>query len=222
VPAELTLVKLAGAGEDMNLLTFTFQEGAAGPELYLTVENEGENSACDANITLEFFDESEASLAAWVGPLYIAQLYQRSDDPGSVLSCLEPGEVAMAGTQELPDGIVIGDIGAVVYRFSYFAGNILPFELVPLDALVVTGVQSFETVSGRGFRGVLENGLDVPVGDPRVSIFPVNRVGRPLGMATSSETVEIPAGGRWEFETTLVRDLGVDHAVFAGASPVTE
>ena len=53
---------------------------------------------------------------------------------------------------------------------------------------------------------------------PTVTIFPVNRVGRPLGAATASSTIDIPPGGSWSFETSPVDDLGVDYVAYPAAS----
>jgi hypothetical protein len=51
-----------------------------------------------------------------------------------------------------------------------------------------------------------------------VAVFPVNRVGRPLGMATASASADLAAGGTWTFETTAVDDPGVGQAAFASGS----
>jgi hypothetical protein len=222
VPEGLAFTRLDGENERLNLLTLTLRASVDGTELFLAVRNEGDDFACDANITIEFLDSNDQSLAAWIGGLYVAQLFTRSDDPSSVLSCLEPGEVGMAGATELPESVRAGDVATLVYHFSYFAGDVLPFDLIPITELQVTGVEAFKTAIGSGFRGTFENGFDVPVSGPTVTIFPTNGVGRPLGIAQVSEQVEIAAGGHWEFETSVVNDPGVAHVVFAGASPVVQ
>ena len=54
--------------------------------------------------------------------------------------------------------------------------------------------------------------------NPSVSVFPVNRAGRPLGAALSHGEVVIPPGGVWAFETNSVAAPGVDQLAFpAGA-----
>ena len=68
------------------------------------------------------------------------------------------------------------------------------------------------------YTGKVTNGLDVAVSAPAVAIFPVNRVGRPLGQATSSAIVDIPPGGSWAFETSAVDDLGVDYLAYPTAA----
>jgi hypothetical protein len=178
------------------------------------VRNEGETTACDAAVTFEFFDKAEQSVAAWVGGLYSGQLYRQSDGSGAIIACIDPGELAMIGSTDLPASVVIDELGYVLYRFTYFGRDILPFEVVRVDTITVSQLESISSGSGSAFRGTLENGLDVAVENPGVTIFPLNSGGRPLGMATNSGLVEIPPGGTWTFETTPVAEPGVNHAVY--------
>jgi hypothetical protein len=46
----------------------------------------------------------------------------------------------------------------------------------------------------------------------------MNRVGRPLGVATSTSTVGIPTGGLWSFETEAIAPLGDTVVAFPAAS----
>jgi hypothetical protein len=72
--------------------------------------------------------------------------------------------------------------------------------------------------AGTAYTGTLVNGLDVAVSNPSVTVFPVNRVGRPLGVAIGSGTVEVPPGGSWAFDTNTVSAFGIDtYAYPAGA-----
>ena len=59
------------------------------------------------------------------------------------------------------------------------------------------------------------NDLGSTVSGPSVAVFPVNRVGRPLGMATASATIDLPPGGTWTFQTDAVDDPGVDQVAYA-------
>jgi hypothetical protein len=169
-------------------------------------------------VTIEFFDKDDESLAAWTTTLHTGQLYRASDEPNTLIACLAPDSTAMFGSAELPDSVVVDELDYAVYRFSYFAGDILPFDLVPTDALTVTGVELVTTASNHRFRGGFENGLDVAVRDPSVTVFPLTSVGRPIDMATSIEPVDIAPNTSWMFETTPVNDPGVDRAVFPAAS----
>jgi hypothetical protein len=53
------------------------------------------------------------------------------------------------------------------------------------------------------------NGLDQPLSNPTVAIYPLNDVGRPLGVAYGSATLDIAPGGTWNFETNTTSDAGV-------------
>ncbi|HEY3495946.1 MAG TPA: hypothetical protein VGK73_14710 [Polyangiaceae bacterium] len=62
------------------------------------------------------------------------------------------------------------------------------------------------------------NEFEAELRAPTVMVFPVNRVGRPLGAASSGTGAALPAGGTWSFETSTVDDPGVDAVAFASAS----
>ena len=78
---------------------------------------------------------------------------------------------------------------------------------------MISDVQPVMRSDGAAYRGVLVNGLEEPM-IPVVSVFPINRVGRPLGVAYSQGSEELPPGGRWEFETTTVPESGTDFAAY--------
>ena len=46
------------------------------------------------------------------------------------------------------------------------------------------------------------------------AFFPVNRVGRPLGMVMSNATTDLPPGGSFTFETSPVDDPGVGYEAY--------
>ena len=53
--------------------------------------------------------------------------------------------------------------------------------------------------SASAFEGTLRNGSPITVSNPSVAIFPLNRVGRPLGAGLASETRAL-ARTVWDFE----------------------
>lgn len=218
VPEDLPVTNLSGEGKAVNVIAFTLFAGPQGPELYAALRNDGEITACTGSVSFELFDKAEQSVGSWVGGLYGDQLFRRSDGSGGLVACLEPGGVAMAGLTDLPESLAIDELGAAVYQLTYFDRDILPFELVVVDSLTVTGIQTVSTDSGNAFLGTFENGLDVPVTDATVTIFPLNRVGRPLGMAVSNSTADVPPGGSWPFETTVVENPGVDYVAYPSGS----
>src|SRR5690606_11123050 len=107
VPEDVPLEKHAGSGAGLELIAATLREGPAGLELYVAGRNDGVMSACDAAMTVEFFDQSVLSLAAWIGGLYTGQLYRASDGSDTTVACLDPVEVAMGGSTTLPVNVTL-------------------------------------------------------------------------------------------------------------------
>ena len=88
-------------------------------------------------------------------------------------------------------------------------------DVTPVGGLAVTGVEAITSGEGTAYTGTVVNDLAATLNDPSVTVFPVNRVGRPLGMATASTTLALPPGGTWTFQTDAVDDPGVDQVAYA-------
>lgn len=209
VPEGLTVNALAGGNGVLDVIALTLRKGPSSTELYAALRNDGDIPACAAALSVELFDETEHSLASGIGGLLTQHFYRLTDGSGTIAACVGPGDVTMAAVTDLPADIVIEDVETIVYRCPYFA-----LDVVPIDGLTIGQVKSEARSTGTAYTGTLVNGLDVAVNDPSVTVFPVNRVGRPLGMATGSGTGEIPPGGSWAFETNSVGAPGVDHAAY--------
>ena len=213
VPEGLTVTALAGGNGVLDVIALTLRKGPSSSELYAAVRNDGDIPACAAAVSFELFDKSEQSLAAGIGGLLTRHFYRRTDGSGTIAACVGPGDVTMAAVLDLPADIVIEDVGYVVYRCPYFA-----LDVVPIAGLTISQVKSVTASVGTAYTGTLSNGFDVAVSNPSVTVYPVNRAGRPLGIATSSGTVELPPGGSWAFETNPVSARGIDYAAYpAGA-----
>ena len=213
VPEGLAVTALAGGNGVLDAIALTLRDGPSGPAVYAALRNDGEVPACSAAFSLELFDESEHSLAAGIGGLLTQHFYRLTDGSGSIAACVGPGEVTMVAVTDFATDVAIEDVAHVVYRSPYFA-----LDVVPIDGLTISQVERVTRGAGAAYTGTLVNGLDVAVSSPSVTVFPVNRVGRPLGIAIASGTVELPPGGRWAFETNTVAALGVDHVAYpAGA-----
>jgi hypothetical protein len=119
----------------------------------------------------------------------------------------------MSAATELPNEIVIEKLGYLQHRFPAFTID----GIVPIEGLDVSDVQTIAKTDGKLYTGKLSNRFDKTVTDPSVAIFPMNRVGRPLGVATSKTTTDIPPGSSWSFESTDVTDLGVGYVAYATA-----
>jgi hypothetical protein len=193
----------------LTLIAFTLTQGATGPELYAAVRNDGQTPSCEPGMTTYFVDDAD-QVVATVGSVLRSQQFYRLDS-GEIVSCVDPGQIAMAGSTDLPAEIVIGRLAYLKHAFPAFTVG----DLAPVDAPVVSDVKVVSTVSGSAYTGTVTNALDMAASEASVAIFPVNRVGRPLGMATISAGGGVPAAGSWMFQTSAVHDPGVDYVAYA-------
>jgi hypothetical protein len=213
VPASLTVSALPGGNGVLELFALTLAEREGGAQLYAALRNEGDVPACDAALSVELYDREGQALAASITGLFTQRLHRLTDGSDTLAACAAPGDVTMAAITDLPSTLVPGDVANVVYRCPYFA-----LDVVPVEGLAVEEVASVTRGEGTAYAGTLVNELDRAVNKPSITIFPVNRVGRPLGVATDRSTDELGPGGRWAFETSTVDAQGVDQVAYpAGA-----
>ena len=199
-------------GVTLKLLASTLVQGAAGPELYAAVKNDGVTPACNAGMMVDFVDKAGQTVATLGTALRSRQLYRL--DASTIIGCIDPGQIAMSASTKLPAEVVIAELGSLRHTFPTFGLD----GIVPVAGFTVGQVQTIAKGVASAYTGTFTNGLDVTVSAPAVTIFPVNRVGRPLGAATSSATIDIPPGGTWSFETSTVNDRGVDFAAYPAAT----
>jgi hypothetical protein len=213
VPEGVTITPLDGGTGVLELFALTLAQTSAGVEGYAAVRNIGATFACSAALSIELFDATELSLGAGIGSLLSEEFHQLTDGSGSITSCVEPGDVAMAVVRDFPGGIALASVTIAVYRTPYFE-----LAVEPIDGLSVSDLESMPLDGGTGYTGTFVNAFDLAVMNPFVTVFPVNRVGRPLGAAIGSGMLEIPTGGNWTFTTNAVDDAGVSEVAFpAGA-----
>jgi hypothetical protein len=154
------------------------------------------------------FDKSEQSLAASISGLLSQRFYQLDDEPQTIASCIGPGDVTMAAVLDLGDQIALEDVAHVVYRCPYFA----------LSVHRIAGLEITQLKRAATYTGTLKNGLDVALDGPSVSVFPLARSGRPLGMFTTTAAITLAPGATWDFETSAVEATAPDQRAFpAGA-----
>jgi hypothetical protein len=217
VPTDVAIMRNSEGSDGVDLVALTLRDGDSGPQIFASVRNDGERSACNGNFSAQIFDRSEVSLANVIGNLYATRLYRPSDGSGTPISCLDPGEIGMAGLTDIPSNVIVEDVGFLVYHLNYWAMDILPFEVVPIDSVVLDQV---ERSSDFTFTGRLTNGLDVAIEQAGVTIFPVNALGRPLGMTLSTLMVGLLPGDSFRFESYAVDDPGVDQFAYPTGSIV--
>jgi hypothetical protein len=213
VPDGLPSTLQAGQeGIALTLIASTLVQGATSAELYVAVRNDGTSTYCNAGIVTDFIDKNGQTVAEAGAGFQGQQLYQL--DPTTILNCIDPGDIVMAASPSLPAEVVIGELSGMTHRFPAFGGD----GLTRLGSFTVSQVQVVAMGAASAYQGVFTNPLSLTATAPSVTIFPVNRVGRPLGAATSSATIDVSPGGTWSFETSTVNDPGVDHAAYPGAS----
>ena len=212
-PNWLPNIPLDGSTGALTLFASTLTSGADGPELYVALCNDGEQPLCGAAIQLEFYDHADQLIGMASSGVHSGRRY-RFPDSEMTISCVAPGQTAMASAMSLPEGLTLDELKSIGHRFPAFQID----GALPLPGASVSGVEAFDAAGGTVFRGTVTNDSDAPISDPAVFVFPVNQVGRPLGAATSTAMVEIPPGGTWSFETDVVPERGVDTIAFGLAT----
>lgn len=204
---------LSGGNGVLSLTALTLEQGPSGPELFAALKNDGTTAACDAGLSVQLYDQSQQSVGAGVSGLSTHEFYRLNDGSGTRTSCVGPGSVAMAAITDLASAAMVSDIGYVVYSTPYFA-----LDVSPIQGLSVVELAPVTSAAGTSFQGTFRNGLDVAVTDPSVSVFVLNRVGRPLGMASASSSASVASCGTWAFDTNVVTSPGADAVAFPTAS----
>lgn len=215
VPANLEISLEPGGAGVLDLYALTLRAGPDGLDLYAALRNTGEVPACDAALKVQLFDTTGQPLGEWISGLYTKDFYLYTlTDAGAttIAACVSPGDLTMTKVSTMSD-IAAADVAQVVYYYSYFA-----LDAVPVDALRVGAVNTVTTVQGASYTGTVVNDLNAMVSAPSVAVFPLNCAGRPLGIATGSDSGDVPAGGSWTFQTSVVDTPGVAYAAFPAAS----
>ena len=203
-----------GAGV-LELYALTLRDGPDGLELYAALTNVGDVPACDAALKVTLYDTAGQPLGNFINGLDTKSfyLYTLPDASTTIAACAKPGDVTMTEIATMATDILVADVGQVVYYYSYFA-----LDAVLIDGLTVTQVNTMTSNAGTTYTGTVLNGLDQAVTNPSIRVFPLNQVGRPLGVAKGGDASQVPAGGHWTFQTDTVDTPGVDWAAFPAAS----
>ena len=213
VPEGLPNTNESGQDIGLALVAFTLVPGASGPGFYAAVQNVSSAPLCQAGMMLSFYDTAGELVGSGASVLLSGRFYELSDGSGTIISCVAPGQIAMTGETDLPDTIALDQLGSLQHLFPSFNVGV-----TAVGGLTVTGIEAVASGQGTAYTGTVVNGLGSTLSGPSVAIFPVNRVGRPLGMATASTTDDLPPGATWTFRTDAVDDPGVDQVAYATGS----
>jgi hypothetical protein len=202
-------------GEDVGLVlvAFTLAPGANGPSFYAAVQNVWSTPLCEAGMMIAFYDQGGQLVGNAASVLQTGHFYELTDGSGAIIPCVAPGQIAMTGQIGLPATIVIDQLGYLLHLFPSF--NV---DVVPAGDLTSRAVQPVAGAGGTAYGGTVANQIGMTASNLGVAVFPVNRVGRPLGMATASTTADLAARSTWTFETSAVDDPGVGQVAFASGS----
>lgn len=196
-PASISVMGLPGGHGVLEMFALTVRKGPTHTEMYAALKHTGDRPVCDGALTIELYDKEGQSVAAGIGGLLTDHVYRLKDGSGSIAACIGPGEVTMASMTDLSPDIDLDNLGFAVYRNPYFG-----IEVDQIGAFTVSDVAAVTGDAGTSYTGKLSNDIDITVENPAVMIFPLNTVGRPLGMATGTGTVELEPGASFSFTTT--------------------
>jgi hypothetical protein len=215
VPEGLVVSLEPGGAGVLALYALTLRDGPNGLELYAALTNDGDVPACDAALKVTLYDTAGQPIGNFINGLDTKSfyLYTLPDGSTTIAACAKPGDVTMTEIATMASDISVADVGQVVYYYSYFA-----LDAVLIDGLTITQVNTVTSNAGTTYTGTVVNALNQTVTDPSIRVFPLNRVGRPLGVALGGDATQIPAGGTWTFQTNTVETPGVDYAAFPAAS----
>ena len=217
VPEGLSVTKPTdGSSGAFTLLALTLQQNQELTEVYLALRNDGEEPACTAAFSVALLGANGDTVATGTRGLPVRQFYQfkldESAEP-SVAGCVAPGEVSMGAILDLE--LPATQSGLEGISLSYWLTYWNLTDLTPLQGSVtLENLKPVMRNDGVAYTGVLVNGLADETRPQAVSVFPLNRVGRPLGVAHSEGSGELAPGNRWEFETTTVPDAGTSFAAY--------
>jgi len=188
---------LPGGHGVLEMFALTVRRGPTHTEMYAALKNVGEHAVCDGALTIELYDKDGMSVAAGIGGLLSDHVFRLKDGSGNIAACVAPGEVTMASMTDLSPDLDLDNLGFAVYRNPYFG-----IEVDQIGTFTVSEVVASTSDAGTSYTGKVSNDIDIPAENPTVMIFPLNSVGRPLGMATGSGTVALEPGDSFSFETS--------------------
>jgi hypothetical protein len=215
VPEGIEVTARPGLNSVFNVFALTLQPGPNGAELYAAVRNDGDVLACNASFSVELRDKDDQVLGAGVSGLMSRHFYRLSDGSGTIAGCVAPGEVTKVAIQSLSLDAPIGDVQRAVYQSNYWAN----LGVVAIEGVSLTGVETVTRSTAVAYTGALFNGLDTTLSDPTVAVYPVNAVGRPLGVAYAGSSLVLQPCGSWDFETSAVNQTGVGYDAYPMGGP---
>lgn len=218
VPENVSVSQRVGNNSSFNVTAFTLSPGSDGLDFYAAVKYVGDTPACNSSFSVELHDDDDV-VAASINGLLATRFYRFGPSAGTaageLAGCVDPGDVTKVAIKGLSLDPPNADVTSVVYQTTSWAN----LELMPIAGVSLTGVSAVEQADGVAYKGSLINGLDTTLSNPTVAVYPVNAVGRPLGVAYGGSMVELAPGAGWNFETSAVEDPGVRFEAYPMGGP---
>ena len=214
VPQGLDVIQRPGLNSVFDVIALTLRQGSGSLQLYAALRNDGSAPSCNPSFSVELHDSTGNVIAAGINGLMVPHAYKLTDGSDAIAGCIAPGEVTMAAIDDASLAVALEDVTQVVYGSSYWT-----FDVVPITGMSLSDVQVIAQGNGVAYTGTLVNGLDTALGNPAVEVFPLNSVGRPLGLARAGNSVEVAPGGSWPFQTDTVNVTSSAYAAFPTGSP---
>ena len=215
VPEGIEVIPRPGINSVFNVTALTLQAGPNGPAIYAAVRNDGDVLACNASFSVELRDQDDQILGAGVSGLVFRHFYRLTDGSGTIAGCVAPGEVTKVAILSVSLDSPIEDVHRAVYQSTYWAN----LGVVATEGVSLTGVEAMTRSTGVAYTGALINGLPTPLDSPTVAVFPVNAVGRPLGVAYGGSSLLLQRCKTWDFETSAVTEPGVGYDAYPLGGP---
>ena len=219
VPEGVSASQRVGNNSAFNVTALSLLPGTDGLDLYAALKNDGDAIACNTSFSVELRDSEDQVVAAGVNGLMSRRFYRFSEDAGplagTVAGCLAPGDLTKVAVK----GLSLDPPGAVVRSVVYYTNSWSNLDLVAIEGVSLSGVSAVARTGGVAYEGSLVNGLDTVLENPTVAVYPVNAVGRPLGVAYGGRAIELAPGGNWDFETNPVTDAGVGFDAYPMGGP---
>jgi hypothetical protein len=219
VPESVSASQRVGNNSAFDVTAFSLLPGSDGLDLYAAVKNAGDGVACNTSFSLELRDADDQVVAAGVSGLMARRFYRFADDAGppagTIAGCLAPGDLSKVTVKGLSLDPPNADVRSVVYYTNSWSN----LDLVAIAGVSLAGVSAVTRAGSVAYEGSLINGLDTTLSNPTVAVYPVNAVGRPLGVAYGGSAIELAPGGNWHFETNTVTDAGVGFDAYPMGGP---
>jgi hypothetical protein len=191
-------------GEDdggLKIISYTLHQSYGVLERatwHVAVRNDGGDPICSVSLRPGFYDATGVLVGEANGANDIYGRMHMVD--GEPESCLSPGDVGM-GELEIFDEAF--DLSRVT-RIDYGVSGVLRPSAAPTDKVKVISLTE-ELVYGEHihFVGSLQNGHATEIESPRVRIFALDDLGRPVGSFFDIELITLAPGGQWEIFTTV-------------------